>query len=314
MSGFTKATRQQARARLAFAGPTGSGKTYTALVWAKVLGGANVGLIDTERSSAKLYAPMPGELPKKGEFEFDHLDLAPPYHPNRLIDALAESASAGHDVTVIDSVSHFWAGEGGVLEIVDQAKTGGDSFRAWSKGTPIQQRMVDAILRHPGHVIVTMRSKTEYALVDGDKGKKTVEKIGMAPVQRDGIEYEFTVIQDIDIRHIAHVSKTRFSDLADRDIPVERTEEAARDFAAWLGAGAPLPDPADPVALTALSERLYALPADVGAVVKHEWQRAGLPPLRHVMTASDLQAAVELVEQHVPSQRQPEDESQGATA
>lgn len=314
MSGFTKATRQQARARLAFAGPTGSGKTYTALVWAKVLGGANVGLIDTERSSAKLYAPMPGEPPKKGEFEFDHLDLAPPYHPNRLIDALAESAAAGHDVTVIDSVSHFWAGEGGVLEIVDQAKTGGDSFRAWSKGTPIQQRMVDAILRHPGHVIVTMRSKTEYALVDGDKGKKTVEKIGMAPVQRDGIEYEFTVIQDIDIRHIAHVSKTRFSDLADRDIPVERTEEAARDFAAWLGAGAPLPDPADPVALTALSERLYALPADVGAVVKHEWQRAGLPPLRHVMTASDLQAAVELVEQHVPSQRQPEDESQGATA
>jgi hypothetical protein len=73
--------------------------------------------------------------------------------------------AAEYDVTVIDSTSHFWAGEGGVLEIVDHAKSGSDSYRAWSKGTPLQQRMVDAILRHPGHVVTTMRSKTEYALV-----------------------------------------------------------------------------------------------------------------------------------------------------
>jgi hypothetical protein len=304
VTGFRKATKQQARARIAFAGPTGSGKTYTALTWARVLG-ERVGVIDTERGSASLYADL---------FEFDTLDLAPPYHPTRLIEALAASAAAGHDVTVIDSTSHFWAGEGGVLEIVDQAKTGTDSFRAWSKGTPLQQRMVDAILRHPGHVIVTMRSKTEYALVDGDRGKKTVEKVGMAPVQRDGIEYEFTVIQDVDQRHIAHVTKTRCPLLADRDIAPEHTEAAAREFAAWLGTGEPPPPAADPAAVTALSERLYALPNDVGAIVRHEWQQAGLPALKHVTTAADLDAAVALVDRLVPAQRQPEDESQEVPA
>lgn len=281
---FKKATKTQARARVALSGPPGSGKTYTALTWAQALG-KSIAVIDTERGSASLYADL---------FEFDVLDLAPPYHPHRLIEALA--AAEAYDVAVIDSTSHFWAGEGGVLEIVDKAKVGGDSFRAWSKGTPLQQRMVDAILRHPGHVVSTMRSKTEYALVENDRGKKSVEKLGMAPVQRDGIEYEFTLMMDVDMRHIAHVTKSRYSGLADLDIPPERSAESAREFATWLTSGAPMPAQASRDDLVALRARLADLPGDAATLVRDRWQKASLPRLDSITTQAELDAVIEVVD------------------
>lgn len=284
--GFAKATKTQARARIAFSGPSGSGKTYTALAWAAALG-QRVAVIDTERGSASLYADV---------FDFDVLDLAPPYHPQRLMECLDLAAQGGYDVTVVDSTSHFWAGEGGVLEIVDHAKNGSDSYRAWAKGTPLQQRMVDAILRHPSHVLCTMRSKTEYALVDGDKGKKTVQKVGLAPVQRDGIEYEFTLMMDVDMRHIAHVTKTRFSDLADADIPPERTTEVAAQFASWLQAGAPMPARATAQDLTAMRDRLAGLDKAVKAFVWSRWQKAGLPKPEALLLQADLDTAIEVVD------------------
>lgn len=289
MSGFQRATKAQARARVAFSGPSGAGKTFTSLTWARAIG-AKVAVIDTERGSASLYAD---------EFEFDVLDMAPPYHPGRLMEALEQAA--GYDVVLVDSLSHFWAGEGGVLEVVDHAKSSGDSFRAWSKGTPLQQRMVDALLRHPAHVLVTMRSKMEYALVRGSDGKNAVQKLGLAPVQRDGIEYEFTVMVDVDMSHVAHVTKTRCPSLADRDIPPDATVESAREFAGWLFSGAPAPAAADPRILRELRERLAGLKPEVAGVVADRWTAAGIPALRHLTTADDLARAVALVDEAVPA-------------
>lgn len=284
MTGFQRATKAQARARVAFSGPAGAGKTFTALTWARALG-EKIAVVDTERGSASLYAD---------EFTFDVLDMAPPYHPGRLIEAL--EMAAGYDVVIVDSLSHFWAGEGGVLEVVDHAKSGGDSFRAWSKGTPLQQRMVDALLRHPAHVLVTMRSKMEYALVKGSDGKNAVQKVGLAPVQRDGIEYEFTVIADLDMGHVAHVTKTRCPALADRDIPPDDARAAAGEFAAWVIQGTPAPDPADPGLLRALGDRLQTLESGAAAAVRTEWQAARIPALKHITNAEQLHAAVELVD------------------
>jgi hypothetical protein len=284
MQGFVKATKQQARARIAVSGPSGAGKTYTSLIWAKALG-QKIAVIDTERGSASLYADV---------FDFDVLDLSPPYHPQRLMDALDLASS--YDVVVCDSISHFWAGEGGVLEIVDRAKTGSDSYRAWSKGTPLQQHMVDALLRHPAHIIATMRSKTEYALVKGTDGKNAVQKLGMAPIQRDGIEYEFTVMVDLDMEHVAHVTKSRFDALADADVPPAETVEAAQRFAAWLGSGAPLPPRPTPEAIEALTTRLTDLPGAVVDAVRQQWARDGFPPLRSITTEDQLVAIVAMVD------------------
>ena len=286
MSGFKKATKTQARARIALSGPAGSGKTYTALAWAAALG-QRIAFIDTERGSASLYADV---------FDFDVLDLAPPYHPARLMECLDMSAGEGYDVTIIDSGSHFWAGEGGVLEIVDHAKSGSDSYRAWSKGTPLQQRMVDAILRHPTHIVFTMRSKTEYAMVDGANGKKSVQKLGMAPVQRDGMEYEFTLMMDVDMRHIAHVTKSRYSPLADADIPPGQTATAAQDFAAWLQTGTPLPPQASREDIAALRGQLGAMDKDTKALVWARWQKSGLPNPDALTTQADLDTAIEVVD------------------
>jgi hypothetical protein len=300
--GFKKATKTQARARVALSGPPGSGKTYTALTWAAALG-KTIALIDTERGSASLYADL---------FDFDVLDMAPPYDPRRLVEALA--AAEAYDVTVIDSHSHFWAGEGGVLEIVDQAKVGGDSFRAWSKGTPLQQRMVDAILRHPGHVVSTMRSKTEYALVENDRGKKSVEKLGLAPVQRDGIEYEYTLMMDVDMRHIAHVTKSRYSGLADMDVPPERTIETAREFATWLTSGAPMPVQASREDLAALRIQLGDLPDAAAALVKDRWKAAGLPRLDSITTQADFDTITGLVDDAVAEAESASDQGTGEAA
>jgi hypothetical protein len=156
--------------------------------------------------------------------------------------------------------------------------------------------MVDAILRHPGHIVYTMRSKTEYALVDGANGKKTVQKLGMAPVQRDGIEYEFTLMMDVDMRHIAHVTKSRFSDLADADIPPEQTVAAAAQFAEWLTVGAPLAPPADRAELQALRARLAGFDAQTKSVVWSRWQASGLPRPDAIVTAKDLDEAIAVVD------------------
>jgi len=201
---FKKATKTKSKLRLALCGPSGSGKTYTSLVFASVFG--KVAVIDTERGSASKYADL---------FEFDVLELQPPYHPNRFMEAIADASD--YDVLVIDSLSHAWAGEGGLLEEVEKIAmrtNAKNSYTAWRKGTPIQQKLIDKILNAPLHVIATMRSKQEYILEERQSGgRKTMapRKVGMAPIQRNDIEFEFDVVGSMDLDNNLVIDKSRFS-------------------------------------------------------------------------------------------------------
>jgi hypothetical protein len=216
-----KATRSRRPLRIAVTGPTGGGKSYTALRLAHALcpTGKRVGLIDTENSSSSVYANAPN--PDGGTFDFDVIDLSLEqgrYSPTNYVNAINAFEKAGYPVLVIDSISHAWAGEGGVLYIVDRAAEKSatkNTFDAWRKGTPEQQRFIDRLLNFKGHLIVTMRSKTEYVIEENDRGKKVPRKVGLSPVQRDGVEYEFDIGFELDQDHRLSVSKTRLSSLAD---------------------------------------------------------------------------------------------------
>jgi hypothetical protein len=236
---FTPATKEQVKARIALDGPSGSGKTWTALLTAKVLAGPDgkVAVIDTERESASLYAD---------EFTFDTLNMHT-YDPRDLVKALAAAGAAGYAVVVIDSLSHFWMGQGGMLEQVDNAARrsyGGNSFGGWKDARPMERAMIDALLAYPGHVIVTMRTKSEWVIQENDRGKKEPKKVGTKAEQRDGIEYEFTIVGDMDLEHTLVISKSRARPLADAVIRMP-DETFGQTILDWLGKGKPMPSALD---------------------------------------------------------------------
>lgn len=227
---FKKAERKQTKLKIGISGPSGSGKTFSALRLAtgiaKKLNG-KIAVIDSERGSASLYSD---------KFDFDVNDLNPPYTTEKYIDAMKEAVAGGYSVLVIDSVSHAWAGEGGLLNQKEQLDSrGGNSFANWSKMTPKQERFISAIIHAPIHVIVTMRSKQEYAQIT-DGGKLKVQKLGLAPVQRDGFEYEMTIVFDVAMNHEAETSKDRTGLFVDKIFQI--TEQTGDVLIEWLNGGA----------------------------------------------------------------------------
>jgi hypothetical protein len=234
MSMFQKATKKQARLRMALIGPSGSGKTYTSLRIASRLG-KKIAVIDTEKGSASKYSD---------QFGFDVLELET-FGPQRYIDAIKAAGDAGYEVLVIDSLSHAWNGKGGALELVDQATArskSGNSYTAWRDVTPLHNDLIDAILRAKCHVIATMRVKTEYVIEKDEKtGKSTPRKVGLAPVQRDGMEYEFDVVGDMDNAQLV-ITKTRCPAIA-KAVVNEPGSEFADTLKAWLTDGVEAPEP-----------------------------------------------------------------------
>ncbi|PHM22971.1 ATP-binding protein [Xenorhabdus ehlersii] len=227
---FAKAMRKQAKLRLALTGPSGSGKTYGALIIARGLGGTTA-VIDTEKGSASLYSDR---------FNFDVLELAPPFTPERFIEAISAAQDAGYDNLIIDSITHEWSGTGGCLEILDglaKAKYRGNTWSAWSDITPRHNKFLDAILRSDMNIIATMRSKTETAQVDNGSGKKRVDKLGMKSEQRDGVEYEFTTVLDLNHEtHTATASKDRTGLFSNADFTVI-DENTGKRLTDWLNDG-----------------------------------------------------------------------------
>jgi hypothetical protein len=201
---FQRASKKKSRLRMAICGPTGSGKTFTALRMAYAFKGADtkVAVINTESGAIEKYL---GLAPDGIPFAFDILTLEE-YPPTAYTEAIMEAGRLGYDVLVIDSLSHAWTGVGGALEIKD--KSSGNSYTAWKDVTPMHNRMIEAVLRSPCHIITTMRSKMEYVLEERN-GKMMPQRVGMAPVQRQGMEYEFDVVADMDLNHIITVGKTR---------------------------------------------------------------------------------------------------------
>ena len=225
---FRKAEKRKAKLRLGITGTAGSGKTYGALLVAKGLGGKTV-LLDTENGSGDLYAGM---------FDYDVGAIQAPYTVEKYIEGIKQAESLGYDIIIIDSLSHAWAGEGGLLETVDNiasASRSGNSYTAWRQVTPMHNKLIEAMLSSTCHIIATMRSKTEYTLVENDKGRKEPRKIGLAPVQREGMDYEFGVVFDLAVNHMATVSKDRTS-LFDGQV-FALSEATGRTLREWLESG-----------------------------------------------------------------------------
>lgn len=228
---FQKASKKQSKLRLALVGVSGSGKTYSALSIAKALNVGRIALIDTEHGSASLYAD---------QFDFDVLELNS-FAPENYEKALHEAESGGYGVVIIDSLSHAWAGKDGILEIVDKTTENSkshNSYQSWSVGTKKQNTFIETLLSSPLHLIVTMRSKADY-VIEQVNGKSAPRKIGMAPIQREGVDYEFAIVGDIGTNHNMVITKTRCSLIAEDAVFEKPGKQFADIIKKWLSDGEP---------------------------------------------------------------------------
>jgi hypothetical protein len=236
---FAPVSRTQSKLRIALDGPAGSGKTYTALTFAFqiVKAGGRVAVLDTENGSAALYS---GKQPSGAVWQWDNMNLMPgQYAPSTYAQAIKDAGAAGYDVLIIDSLSHAWEGTGGALDQVDKARDA-NKFTAWRNVTPQHRMLVESIMSSPCHIIATLRTKTEYVLEIDDRGKQVPRKIGTKPIQRDGMEYEFTIFCDLDLQHNLSVSKTRCP-LIDGQVINKPTGEWIEPVREWLMSGVPVP-------------------------------------------------------------------------
>ncbi len=252
-----KAERKKAKLRIGITGASGSGKTRSALEIALGIGG-RIGLIDTESGRGELYAGTQSKHDADVALDYDIIRLEKPYTPDRYVEAIHAFEKAGYDTIIVDSLSHAWIGEGGILEMVDNS-SGGKFQGGWKDATPKHNRLVEAIIQCKSHVICTFRSKTEYAVQLNDKGKHEPVKIGLAPVQRDGFEYEFTVFMSMDHKNIAHISKDN-SELYHGQFLVP-TPEMGRAFVRWLEEGADVQSPEEDFKANALPEMIAEIRA-----------------------------------------------------
>ena len=190
------AQRKRAKIKLGLQGPSGSGKTYSALLIARGLTNdySKVAVIDTENHSAELYSHLGA---------YNVLNLSAPFTPEKYIQAIEVCEKAGMEVIIIDSVTHEWEN---LLEYHSSLQ--GNSFTNWSKITPRHNAFIQRILQSPCHIISTIRTKQDYVLNEKN-GRMAPEKVGLKSVQRDGLEYEFTLVFDLDMKNNAVASKDR---------------------------------------------------------------------------------------------------------
>lgn len=219
---FQKAERKQAVIKLAIQGPSGSGKTYSSLILAYGLAGNwnQIAVIDTENNSSHLYSHLGN---------YNVLSLSEPFTPERYIEAIEFCEKSGMHVIIIDSISQEWEGSGGIIET--HGNMSGNSFTNWNKMTPRHNSFVQKILQSSSHIICTIRSKQDYVLTDKN-GKMVPEKVGLKGVTRDGMDYEFTVVLDLDIKHQATASKDR-TGLFSNPMPFMINESTGNRIKIW---------------------------------------------------------------------------------
>lgn len=217
---FKKAERKAVKLKLAITGPSGAGKTYSALRLANGLG-KKIAVIDTENGSASLYSD---------KFTFDVSELTPPFTVDKYVAAINFAAKEKYDVLIIDSVSAEWT------EILEEkgrldARPGSNHWTNWGPVTKKHNYFIASINNADIHIIATMRSKMDYMQTE-ENGKKKVQKVGMAPQQRDGVEYEYTTVFDVAMNNEAEVSKDRTGLFAGKIFKI--TEDTGREFLEWL--------------------------------------------------------------------------------
>lgn len=224
---FTPASKKEAKLRLALVGPSGAGKTWTALALATAMGG-KVALVDTENGSASKYADR---------FVFETVKLTPPFHPRKFIEAIQAAQTMEYRTIILDSLSAMWTGTGGIVSIVDDIATmskSQNSFFAWGEGTALYNELINAIVQSEINVIGTMRSKQEYVLEKNEKGKVIPTRVGTRPIMRKDFEYEFDMVLTMDIANKATVTKTRCDDLPMGTVIPKPGAGLARTLMTWL--------------------------------------------------------------------------------
>jgi hypothetical protein len=229
-----KAQRKSVNIKIAVTGPSGAGKTMSSLMLAHGLApSGRILVIDTEDGSSNLYADH-GNL--KG-LEFDVLQIEAPYTVPKYLKALELGVEGKYDVIIIDSLSHAWAGEGGLLEKKSAIDSrGGNSYTNWATVTKEHELLKSKVVHCPTHIIVTMRSKQDYIVESNEKGKQAPKKVGLAPIQREGMEYEFTTVFDVGMDHQFNVSKDRTGCFDGRIEHI--TIKTGAEIRAWLEGGA----------------------------------------------------------------------------
>lgn len=242
-----KAKRSNVYLKMGIASPSGGGKTAGALliaygmlkekypnlsdaeIWQKTA------IVDSENGSGELYVNH--NIGRYHIGEYNAITLEPPFEAGIYIEAIRLCEKNGIEVCIIDSASHLWTGQGGLLEQqANIARKGGNSYTAWRDVTPEHSRFVDAMLQCNMHIIATMRSKVEHVQEKDEKGKITVRKIGLRPIQREGMEYEFTLFLDIDETHHVTVSKDRTS-IFDNKSPMVITPDVGSKLMTWAMSG-----------------------------------------------------------------------------
>jgi hypothetical protein len=225
-----QASRKRARIKMALQGPSGSGKTMGALLVAFGLinDWTKIAVIDTENHSAELYSHLG---------RYNVVNIGSPYNPEKYISAIHLCEQSGMEVIIIDSISHEWEGSGGILDV--HSNMAGNSFTNWGKLTPRHNEFIQAILQSPCHIIGTIRSKQDYVLSEKN-GKMIPEKVGLKGVTRDGMDYEFTLVFEVDIKHHVTSSKDR-TGLFGGKPEFKITSEIGKTIANWCNSGQQVP-------------------------------------------------------------------------
>lgn len=240
---FKKAERTQLWLRLALMGSTKGGKSYTGLkLLTYLVPNGRIAAIDTENGRLRLYAPAPGQAadPEAGTFDFDSIELDT-YDPDLYIKAIHAAIEAGYSGLLIDSLSHAWAGEGGILEQKTAMDArGGNGYTNWGVMSKKQNRLIETALEAPLHLVVTMRAKMDYVIEQNERGKNEVRKLGLAPVQRNDTEYEFDVLGMMESGSM-RVIGSRCSALPEGTVLAKPGQELASTLHSWLGLGGTLP-------------------------------------------------------------------------
>jgi hypothetical protein len=274
-----RAQRKRAKLRCGLIGASGSGKTMSALKLAFGLG-ERVGLVDTEHASSEMYADL-------GEYDVIQLDA--PYTVARYREAIQAFEKAGYGTIVVDSLSHSWASEGGLLDKQNSLVTSGkykSSFDAWREVTPDFTRLVEELLNSPAHILCTLRTKVEWVVEKDERGRNVPRKIGTSPIHRDTLEYELGLVFELSDNHYARASKDRMN-LFDGWSNII-TEEVGKTIREWLDGGAPevLKPPAPkPERKLTIAQWLDALQAELAAAQDTDGVEA-------IATRSDVQKAL----------------------
>lgn len=230
-----EAVREGQWAKIAIKGPSGGGKSFTALQLAKGLTrNGKILVVDSERGSIKKYAKALGDM------KFSVMD-PPNFAPDWYAMAVKHAVAQGFDTIIIDSLSHTWMGKGGALEMVDKAakrSSSGNSFTAWRDVNPVLAEFTDVLLSVPAHVIATVRVKQGYVMQENSKGKIEPKKVGIEPIIRDGFEYEFDIVGNMDMDNNLIIEKTRV-EFINGEVYHKPTWELGRALRDWYDGNEP---------------------------------------------------------------------------